>query len=31
VETILQKALEPTAQLKDLFEKASRERKGAQR
>jgi len=31
VEAILQKALEPTTQLKDLFEKASRERKGAQR
>ncbi len=30
VEKLLQKALEPTAQLKDLFEKASRERKGAQ-
>jgi DNA primase len=28
-ETLLHKALEPTAQLKDLFEKASRERKGA--
>ena len=29
VETLLQKALEPTSQLKDLFEKARRERKGA--
>ncbi|MCK4362298.1 MAG: DNA primase [Dehalococcoidia bacterium] len=29
VETLLQKALEPTTQLKDLFEKARRERKGA--
>ncbi len=28
VETLLQKALEPTTQLKDLFEKARRERKG---
>lgn len=28
-ETLLHKALEPTAQLKDLFEKANRERKGA--
>jgi DNA primase len=28
-ETLLQNALEPTAQLKDLFEKASREQKGA--
>ena len=28
VEMLLQKALEPTAQLKDLFEKAKRERKG---
>ena len=29
VETLLQKALEPTAQLKDLFEKGKRARKGA--
>jgi len=29
VEALLQKALEPTTQLKDLFEKARRERKGA--
>jgi DNA primase len=29
VETLLQKALEPTTQLKDLFENARRERKGA--
>ena len=28
VETLLQKALEPTTQLKGLFEKARRERKG---
>jgi len=31
VEMLLQKALEPTAQLKDLFEKAKRERKGVGR
>jgi DNA primase len=30
-ETLLQNALEPTTQLKNLFEKASRERKGVQR
>jgi hypothetical protein len=31
VETLLQNGLNQTAQLKDLFEKASRERKGVQR
>jgi len=30
VETLLQKALEPSTQLKDVFEKGRREQKGAQ-
>jgi hypothetical protein len=29
VETLLKKSLEPNAQLKELFEKARRERRGA--